>query len=398
MSEEKLMLKWSDFHDNVEKAFKESRECKDFFDITLVSDDYAVQAHRLVLSSGSDFFQNVLRIYSHPHPLMYLKGILKSDLEAVLEFIYTGQVSIDKISLETFIQTAKDLKVKGIVDTDEHSPKNTEDNIPKIKDELSESTENTTKWEMPEGKQYSCTECHYFTNSTTQLKRHTIQHHSKTNKCESEIDFDSLLRKGTAYKDIYESNIMKENFIKLGHQQSKCLICLEIVLVETFFEHELHLKMCHGDSFDKYSSIFQTEKQPFKITMAVCKLCGKTKKNTDHSTTAMIKHLKTWHLEQYNNMSAEDGTYKDGIVKRPKGSKVWHYFEKVDNKTDIASNPIPQATKKPHTKPNQSLVWQFFEKDAPDSAKCKVCNRTVPTPGGTTSGLWRHMKSTHGQN
>ena len=42
MSDEKLMLKWSDFHENVEKAFKNSREDQDFFDITLVCEDYEV--------------------------------------------------------------------------------------------------------------------------------------------------------------------------------------------------------------------------------------------------------------------------------------------------------------------------------------------------------------------
>ena len=59
---EKFSLKWTDFEANASKAFRKLRREEDFFDVTLVSDDeHHISAHKLVLSSSSDFFKNILR-------------------------------------------------------------------------------------------------------------------------------------------------------------------------------------------------------------------------------------------------------------------------------------------------------------------------------------------------
>ena len=55
-------------------AFRELREDKDFFDVTLACDDEQLQAHKVILSACSPFFRTVLRRNRHEHPLLYLKG------------------------------------------------------------------------------------------------------------------------------------------------------------------------------------------------------------------------------------------------------------------------------------------------------------------------------------
>ena len=60
---EKFSLKWNDFSTNVKKSFQNLRKEEDFFDITLVGDDCKhVMAHKVVLSSSSEYFKN---IFSH---------------------------------------------------------------------------------------------------------------------------------------------------------------------------------------------------------------------------------------------------------------------------------------------------------------------------------------------
>ena len=45
---EKFSLKWNDFNSNVHKSFRNLRTEDDFFDITLVGDDYKhVTAHKV---------------------------------------------------------------------------------------------------------------------------------------------------------------------------------------------------------------------------------------------------------------------------------------------------------------------------------------------------------------
>ena len=95
-------------------AFRELREDKDFFDITLACDNEQLQAHKVILSACSPFFRTVLRRNRHEHPLLYLKGVKYADLVSVLNFMYHGEVNVAQEELNSFLAVAEDLKVKGL--------------------------------------------------------------------------------------------------------------------------------------------------------------------------------------------------------------------------------------------------------------------------------------------
>ena len=93
-SSEKFCLRWNDFESNVSSAFRDIREEKDFFDVTLACDDDSqIQAHKVIIAACSPFFRNILRKNSHQHPLLYLKGVKYRELISVLNFMYQGEVS-----------------------------------------------------------------------------------------------------------------------------------------------------------------------------------------------------------------------------------------------------------------------------------------------------------------
>ena len=115
-SKDKFCLKWNDFESNISAAFRELREDKDFFDVTLACDDDQIQAHKVILSACSPFFRKVLRRNKHEHPLLYLKGVRYADLVSVLSFMYHGEVDISQEDLNTFLAVAQDLKVKGLTE------------------------------------------------------------------------------------------------------------------------------------------------------------------------------------------------------------------------------------------------------------------------------------------
>ena len=56
MTSEKFCLRWNDFESNISSAFRELRDDKDFFDITLACDDEQIQAHKVILSACSHSF------------------------------------------------------------------------------------------------------------------------------------------------------------------------------------------------------------------------------------------------------------------------------------------------------------------------------------------------------
>jgi len=120
-SSEKFCLRWNDFETNISVAFRELREEKDFFDVTLACDDSQIQAHKVILSACSPFFRNVLRRNPHQHPLLYLKGVKYKELLSVLNFMYMGEVNVAQEELNSFLSVAEDLRVKGLTQNNANS-------------------------------------------------------------------------------------------------------------------------------------------------------------------------------------------------------------------------------------------------------------------------------------
>jgi len=114
MSSEKFCLRWNDFEKNISSAFRDIRDDKEFFDITIACEDEQLQAHKVILSACSPFFKSVLRRNQHQHPLLYLKGVSFKDMESVLNFMYHGEVNVAQDDLNSFLQVAEDLRVKGL--------------------------------------------------------------------------------------------------------------------------------------------------------------------------------------------------------------------------------------------------------------------------------------------
>ena len=117
---EKLCLQWNDFNSNVNKAFGNLREDNDFSDVTLASEDgRQVEAHKVLLAAASPFFKEMLLKKKHSHPLIYMRGVKTDTLIAMVDFLYTGEAKVSQESLDSFLAVASDLKLKGLMSTDE---------------------------------------------------------------------------------------------------------------------------------------------------------------------------------------------------------------------------------------------------------------------------------------
>jgi len=125
---ENFCLKWDEFEQNIIGAFKDLRKEKDFYDVTLVCGEKQVQAHRVVLAACSPTFREMIRSSPHHHPVLYMRGIRHTDLVAMLDFMYHGEVMIATEELETFLATAQDLSVRGLTQSgDDTEPPNAEE-------------------------------------------------------------------------------------------------------------------------------------------------------------------------------------------------------------------------------------------------------------------------------
>ena len=113
----KVSMNWNGYDSNIRTSFRKLREELRLFDVTLVTDDGKhIQAHKVILSAGSNFFSDIFMKSNNGNMLVYLKGISSDKLEPVINFIYNGEVVITQEQLGVFIEMGKELKVKGIED------------------------------------------------------------------------------------------------------------------------------------------------------------------------------------------------------------------------------------------------------------------------------------------
>ena len=114
-SSEKFCLKWNDFQQNIASSYQELRKDSEFSDVTLVcEEDQQIEAHRVILTACSPFFSSILKKSKHPHPMIYMRGIMAKDLVAIMDFIYYGEVNIYQEDLDRFLALAEELQLKGL--------------------------------------------------------------------------------------------------------------------------------------------------------------------------------------------------------------------------------------------------------------------------------------------
>jgi len=111
---ELVKLDWRDHGLNASKAFRSLREDSNFCDLTIACEDGVLLSHKVVLFASSLLFKDILKKHTHPHPLVYLKNINSRDMGSLMDFMYFGEVEIQKSQLSSFSAAAKELKVLGL--------------------------------------------------------------------------------------------------------------------------------------------------------------------------------------------------------------------------------------------------------------------------------------------
>ena len=113
---DKFCLKWNDFDTNIREYFGKLRDDQLSYDVSLVTDDgQQIQAHKLILSAGSQLFKDILIRSDNNNVLIYLQGIRSDLIKHVTDFIYNGEVFIKQEELEEVLETGKELKVNGLM-------------------------------------------------------------------------------------------------------------------------------------------------------------------------------------------------------------------------------------------------------------------------------------------
>jgi len=108
-------LKWNNHPANIATVFSRLREEQLFTDVTLAtSDRQTILAHRVVLSAGSLYLDNILATNPSDHPTLVLSNIRYKELKLLIDFMYTGEISVDQPLLPALLEAAALLQIKGL--------------------------------------------------------------------------------------------------------------------------------------------------------------------------------------------------------------------------------------------------------------------------------------------
>ena len=108
-------ISWNSFQAHLASHQSQLYEDKVFADVTLVTDDMtSFKAHKTVLSGASDLFKDLFMLDTSSQPLIFIRGIEKRELEALLKFIYLGKCQLHENNLHKFTKTGLELGIREL--------------------------------------------------------------------------------------------------------------------------------------------------------------------------------------------------------------------------------------------------------------------------------------------
>ncbi|XP_042224524.1 longitudinals lacking protein, isoforms H/M/V-like isoform X19 [Homarus americanus] len=117
--EELLSLKWNNHRSTFLHILGVLRDKQAYTDVTLACDGKFYSVHKLVLSTCSDYFCAMFDKTACKSPVIVLKDIKSEDLEALLDYMYLGEVNVRQCDLASLIKAAENLRIKGLAVPDD---------------------------------------------------------------------------------------------------------------------------------------------------------------------------------------------------------------------------------------------------------------------------------------
>lgn len=85
-----------------------------YTDVTLTAEGHSLRAHRIVLCLASPYFRQVLSREMNVQSVVLLRDVKFAELKNIINFIYTGEATVDATELESFMRTAEMLEISSL--------------------------------------------------------------------------------------------------------------------------------------------------------------------------------------------------------------------------------------------------------------------------------------------
>ncbi|XP_032795868.1 protein tramtrack, beta isoform isoform X3 [Daphnia magna] len=111
-------LRWNNHHSTLVSVMDALLQKGSLVDVTLAAEGKSIQVHRLVLCACSNYFQELLSLHWDKQAVVFLKDVKFDHLQALVDYMYRGEVNVSQDQLAAFLNTAEALKIKGLADGD----------------------------------------------------------------------------------------------------------------------------------------------------------------------------------------------------------------------------------------------------------------------------------------
>ncbi|XP_072375852.1 longitudinals lacking protein-like, partial [Diabrotica undecimpunctata] len=113
--QQQFCLKWNSFGSNLATSFSNLFKSETLADVTLFCDGVTFKAHKLILAACSKHLADLFETAPlHQNLLVILDNTSATNMSALLEFMYKGEVHVSQDSLSSFLKAAECLQVKGL--------------------------------------------------------------------------------------------------------------------------------------------------------------------------------------------------------------------------------------------------------------------------------------------
>ncbi|VVC37541.1 BTB/POZ domain,SKP1/BTB/POZ domain [Cinara cedri] len=109
-------LRWKYHHSNLQAMFSQLLERESYCDVTLACEGKTLRAHKIMLSACSTYFDSILSQHDENKAIVILKDVKFSDIQALVSFMYKGEINVEHTELSSLLKTAEELKIKGLAE------------------------------------------------------------------------------------------------------------------------------------------------------------------------------------------------------------------------------------------------------------------------------------------
>ncbi|KAK8743969.1 hypothetical protein OTU49_000939 [Cherax quadricarinatus] len=119
MADGMLSLSWNNHSSTFCHMLSQLRHKEKYSDATVACEGRFYPVHKLVLSTCSQYFEDMFEHVIGKHPIVLLHDVRRDELEALLSYMYAGIVSVAQRDLARLIKVAELLQIKGLAVPDE---------------------------------------------------------------------------------------------------------------------------------------------------------------------------------------------------------------------------------------------------------------------------------------